>query len=73
MYFHGIITWVFSPVKNKKGGILFFLFHQWKIKPPFFLSIFYKFRANKMASRTWSIFSEESVVIRDPIFPLDTV
>ena len=37
------------------------------------INLFYKCRANKMASRTWSIFSEESVVIRDPIFPLETV
>jgi hypothetical protein len=26
-----------------------------------------------MASRTWSIFSGERVVIREPIFPLETV
>jgi hypothetical protein len=44
-YFHGIMAWVFSPVKNKKGTAPF----------------------------TWSIFSEESVVIREPIFFLETV
>ena len=36
-------------------------------------SRFYKLSANKMASRTCSIFSKESAVIREPIFPLDTV